>query len=39
MGMEWEVGAGPAMGGFLHSVMVLKMGVEDEVAVEKPVEG
>lgn len=39
MGFGWETGAGPATGFFPHSVAVLKMGAEDEVAVEKPIQG
>lgn len=40
MGMGLEVGAGPDTGrGGPRSVVVLKMGAEDEVVVEKPIEG
>lgn len=39
MGVGWEVGAGPAMGVFPHSVVVLKIGAEDEDVVDKPFQG
>ena len=40
MGTGWEDSAGPAMrGGFPCSRVVLKVGAEDEVVVEKPIEG
>lgn len=39
MGMRWEGRAGPASGGVSRSTVMLKMGAEDEVAVEKPIEG
>lgn len=39
MGMRWEGRAEPATGGVSRSAVVLKMGAEDEVVVEKPIEG
>lgn len=39
MGIGWEVGAGPAAQGFTRSAVVLKMGAEDKVAAQKPIEG
>lgn len=39
VGMGWEAGAGPATGVFPHSMVMLKIGAEDEDVVEKPFQG